>query len=174
MTDRKRIAELEQEAHDMRQDSGRQMTEITCLKQDRIVLRQRIAELEAQVSDREIYWIDCMTAKAERIAQLEENNKDWRKANEIISADNIHHEQRIAQLELALADYERRWTYFLRNEPEQGDLLGALDKENVLLKERIAQLEECLRAHPDRLIGPPDLLEWEEQKDALLAKGAKE
>ena len=38
----------------------------------------------------------------------------------------------------------------------------------------IAQLEELLRAHPDRLIGPPDLLEWEEKKDALLAKGYQE
>jgi len=64
-----------------------------------------------------------------------------------------------------LGDYD----YQIPGNPEEQK-----DWEIGRLRERIAQLEECLRAHPDRLIGPPDLLEWEEQKDALLAKGAKE
>jgi len=92
-----------------------------------------------------------------RIAQLEAENKDFRKANEIISADNIRHEKRISELE------------------KQHEPLWSLEEEIGGYRQRIAELEDFVRkcAGPEHsLIAFSPTLHKEAQ--ALLAKGAKE
>jgi len=46
----------------------------------------------------------------------------------------------LENLRRLVADYERRWKSFLHAEPDPDDVAGSLYRENILLKERVAQL----------------------------------
>src|SRR5215469_13507406 len=98
----------------------------------------------------------------QRITELEANNKDFRTANEIISADNILHEQRIAELENRLG--------LSRISPSYASLL----EDNSSLKQRIAELEEFVDMYRRYARGEPIPYELYASAEALLARGGKE
>src|SRR5215469_325799 len=133
----------------------------------------------------------------QRITELEANNKDFRTANEIISSDNILHEQRIAELEADLADWKqtleetrqtrddlsKKCTEYRKRIAELENRLGlsrispsyaSLLEDNSSLKQRIAELEEFVDMYRRYARGEPIPYELYASAEALLARGGKE